>query len=98
MAFNTLGRYARLQVWKWYARPEATDLRQSGASTRLDARGAREMNALLPTEVRERGDHTSERQGHRSGRLRKVSLKGAARRREITAEFGAGFSRSKGGG
>jgi hypothetical protein len=51
------------------------------------AGGAREMNALLPDEVRERGGHTSGTQAVASGRLRDAGEKGAARSREIAVAF-----------
>jgi hypothetical protein len=50
------------------------------------AGGAREMNALLPTEVRERGGHTAGTQAHRSGRLRRASAKGAKRSKQIARD------------
>jgi hypothetical protein len=49
------------------------------------AGGAREMNALLPDEVRERGGRTTGKRAHESGRLKEASLKGAARSKEIAA-------------
>lgn len=57
--------------------------------TWMMAGGAREMNALLPDEVRERGGHTAGTQAAQSGRLRDAAEKGAARSREITAQFHA---------
>lgn len=51
------------------------------------AGGAREMNALLPDEVRERGGRTTGRRAAASGRLRDAGAKGAARSREIAEEF-----------
>ncbi len=51
------------------------------------AGGAREMNALLPDEVRERGGHTAGVQAAASGRLQEASEKGAARSREIALAF-----------
>jgi hypothetical protein len=47
--------------------------------------GAREMNALLPLEVRQRGGHTAGTMHVESGVQAKASKKGAARSREIAA-------------
>jgi hypothetical protein len=53
----------------------------------MAAGGAKEMNALLPDEVRERGGRTTVRRAAASGRLREAGVKGAARSREIADEF-----------
>lgn len=51
------------------------------------AGGAREMNALLPDSVRQRGGHTTGVMLRDSGELRRAGLKGAAKSREIAADF-----------
>lgn len=56
----------------------------------MAAGGARELNALLPLEVRERGGRTTGRRAAASGRLREAGVKGIARIREITNEFRRG--------
>lgn len=50
------------------------------------AGGARELNSLLPHEVRERGGHTSGTLASQSGRLREASVKGGQRSKEIAAK------------
>lgn len=57
------------------------------------AGGAREMNALLPDEVRQRGGQTTGREAHNSGRLKEAARKGGARSREIAAEVRARLRR-----
>lgn len=49
--------------------------------------GAREMNALLPDEVRIRGGQTSGRRAQESGRLLEADKKGAEASKEITRRF-----------
>ena len=49
----------------------------------MHAGGAREMNSLLPDEVRQRGGHTAGSRLASSGRLLEFSKKGGARSREI---------------
>jgi hypothetical protein len=55
----------------------------------MHAGGAREMNALLPDEVRERGGRTAGRRLHASGQLQAAANKGGARSREIAADVRA---------
>ena len=49
--------------------------------------GAREMNALLPDDVRIRGGETSGKQARESGRLLEAAQLGGQRSREIAEEF-----------
>lgn len=53
----------------------------------MHAGGARELNALLPDDVRRRGGRTSGRLAQQSGRLADAARKGGTRSREIAAEF-----------
>ncbi|OLD96326.1 MAG: hypothetical protein AUI36_45865 [Cyanobacteria bacterium 13_1_40CM_2_61_4] len=55
--------------------------------TWMYAGGARELNALLPAEVRARGGHTAGAQAHRSGRLRRAGAKGGKRSQQIARDF-----------
>ena len=58
------------------------------------AGGAREMNALLPREVRQRGGSTTGTKAHESGRLQHAAEKGAARSKEIAAAVRAAREKS----
>lgn len=49
----------------------------------MHAGGAREMNSLLPDEVRQRGGHTAGMRLATSGQLREFAKKGGAKSREI---------------
>lgn len=53
----------------------------------MAAGGARELNAMLPDEVRVRGGQTVGRRLHASGQLKRSAEKGGARSREIAAEL-----------
>jgi len=53
------------------------------------AGGAREIGALEPPEARAKGGTVAGADAAASGRLREASTKGAARAREIAAEFRA---------
>ena len=53
------------------------------------AGGARELNALLPSEVRVRGGQTAGNAAKSNGVLAEASKKGADRVRELTKEFHA---------
>lgn len=53
--------------------------------TWMHAGGAREMNALLPLEVRQRGGHTAGTLHVSSGVQAKAAKKGGARAKEIAA-------------
>ena len=53
----------------------------------MSAGGASEMNALLPTEVRERGGHTSGAQAAASGRLAEAGKLGAQKSRDLAEQF-----------
>src|SRR5438445_2869374 len=57
--------------------------------TWMYAGGAREMNALLPESVRQRGGHTTGVRHRDSGLLRKAGLKGARSSRRIAAKLRA---------
>lgn len=52
----------------------------------MHAGGARELNSLLPLEVRQQGGQTVGRRLHDSGQLQEAANKGGARSREIAAE------------
>lgn len=53
----------------------------------MNAGGASELNALLPTEVRQAGGSTAGKLSHESGRLAQAAKKGGQRSREIAAEW-----------
>jgi hypothetical protein len=55
----------------------------------MHAGGAREMNALLPDEVRQQGGRTAGKQLAASGQLQEAAKKGGARSREIAAKVRA---------
>ena len=57
--------------------------------------GAGQMNAQQPREAKARGGHTAGTQTVASGRLEAMSQKGAARNREIAAQFHAARAQSE---
>lgn len=59
------------------------------------AGGGREMNALLPVEVRQRAGHRIGLLMHQSGQLREAGAKGAVRSKEIAAEVRARLGKEK---